>query len=233
MQRHFDEKIQELLEKLMVMGSLAESMIQAALRTLIERDETLCDEVHRREMEVNELQIEVDDRAVKLTALQQPVGTDVRFLFMASRIASELERIGDQAVNICQNAHHVLEAPPLKPIVDLPMMGDIAERMVRDSLESLVRKDCSLANHVLEEEKKVDAFRDQIFRILLTHMMADPGTIQRALGLILISRNLERVGDHATNIAEEVIYLVEGREVRHRHEMNTRNVPSESVDTPT
>jgi phosphate transport system protein len=222
MQRHFDEKIQELLEKLMVMGSLAESMIQAALRTLIERDENLCEEVHRKEMEVNELQIEVDDRAVKLTALQQPVGTDVRFLFMASRIASELERIGDQAVNICQNAHHVLEAPPLKPIVDLPMMGDIAERMVRDSLESLVKKDCSLANHVLEEEKKVDAFRDQIFRILLTHMMADPGTIQRALGLILISRNLERVGDHATNIAEEVIYLVEGREVRHRHEMQNR-----------
>ena len=201
MQRHFDQKIQELLEKLMMMGSLAESMIQAALRTLIERDETLCEEVHRREMEVNELQIEVDDRAVKLTALQQPVGTDVRFLFMASRIASELERIGDQAVNICQNAHHILEAPPLKPIVDLPMMGDIAERMVRDSLESLVRKDCSLANHVLEEEKKVDAYRDQIFRILLTHMMADPGTIQRALSLILISRNLERVGDHATNIA--------------------------------
>jgi phosphate transport system protein len=233
MQRHFDEKIQELLEKLMVMGSLAESMIQRALRTLIERDETLCEEVHRKEMEVNELQIEVDDRAVKLTALQQPVGTDVRFLFMASRIASELERIGDQAVNICQNAHHVLEAPPLKPIVDLPMMGDIAERMVRDSLESLVKKDCSLANHVLEEEKKVDAFRDQIFRILLTHMMADPGTIQRALALILISRNLERVGDHATNIAEEVIYLVEGREVRHRHEMNNRAVPSESVDTTT
>jgi len=233
MQRHFDEKIQELLEKLMVMGSLAESMIQGALRTLIERDETLCDEVHRKEMQVNKLQIEVDDRAVKLTALQQPVGTDVRFLFMASRIASELERIGDQAVNICQNAHHVLEAPPLKPIVDLPMMGDIAERMVRDSLESLIKKDCGLANHVLEEEKKVDAFRDQIFRILLTHMMADPGTIQRALGLILISRNLERVGDHATNIAEEVIYLVEGREVRHRHEMNTRAVPSESVDTTT
>ena len=111
-------------------------------------------------------------------------------------------------------------------------MGDIAERMVRDSLESLVRKDCSLANHVLEEEKKVDAYRDQIFRILLTHMMADPGTIQRALSLILISRNLERVGDHATNIAEEVIYLVEGREVRHQHEIKTRGVPSESVDTP-
>ena len=126
------------------------------------------------------LQIEIDDSAVKLTALQQPVGTDVRFLFMASRIATELERIGDQAVNIVENAHHVLKAPPLKPLVDLPVMGEIAERMVRDSLEALVAKDCSLANRVLEEEKKVDAYRDQIFRVLLTYMMADPGTIERA-----------------------------------------------------
>jgi len=223
MTRHFDEQIQGLLQKLVLMGRLAESMIQAALRTLIERDERHCEEVHRKEREVNELQIEVDDRAVKLTALQQPVGTDVRFLFMASRIASELERIGDQAVNICENAHHVLQAPPMKPIIDIPMMGEIAERMVRDSLESLVQRDCALANHVLEEENKVDSLRDQIFRVLLTYMMADPGTIQRALALILISRNLERVGDHATNVAEEVIYLVEGREVRHKHEVKVRN----------
>jgi phosphate transport system protein len=227
--RHFDEKIQDLLQKLVLMGSLAESMIQSALRSLIERDERLCDEVHRKEVQVNSLQIEVDDRAVKLTALQQPVGTDVRFLFMASRIATELERIADQAVNICQNAHHVLKAPPLKPLVDLPLMGEIAERMVREGLESLVKKDCNLANHVLEEEKKVDDLRDQIFRVLLTHMMADPGTIQRALAVILISRNLERVGDHATNIAEEVIYLVEGREVRHQHEISVR---SDSDSTP-
>jgi phosphate transport system protein len=223
MTRHFDGQIQDLEQKLVVMGRLAESMVEAALRTLIERDERLCQEVHRKEHEVNGLQIEVDDRAVKLTALQQPVATDVRFLFMASRIATELERIGDQAVNICQNAHHVLNAPPMKPIIDLPMMGDIAQKMVRDSLESLVRRDCALANHVLEEENKVDALRDQIFRVLLTYMMADPGTIQRALALILISRNLERVGDHATNVAEEVIYLVEGREVRHLHEINTRS----------
>ncbi|PYV12736.1 MAG: phosphate transport system regulatory protein PhoU [Acidobacteria bacterium] len=223
MTRHFDDQIQDLEQKLVVMGRLAESMVEAALRTLIERDERLCQEVHRKEREVNELQIEIDDRAVKLTALQQPVATDVRFLFMASRIATELERIGDQAVNICQNAHHVLNAPPMKPIIDLPMMGDIAQKMVRDSLESLVRRDCELANHVLEEENKVDALRDLIFRVLLTYMMADPGTIQRALALILISRNLERVGDHATNVAEEVIYLVEGREVRHLHEINTRS----------
>jgi phosphate transport system protein len=220
--RHLDEKIQELLERLLLMGRLAESMIQTALRVLIERDESLSAEIYRKEEEVNNLQIEIDDSAVKLTALQQPVGGDVRFLFMASRIATELERIGDQAINIIENAHHVIQAAPLKPLVDLPVMGEIAERMVRDSLEALVEKDCSVATRVLEEEKKVDAFRDQIFRVLLTYMMADPGTIQRALALILISRNLERVGDHATNIAEEVIYLVEGREVRHRHESSER-----------
>ncbi len=224
--RHFDEMMQELLEKLLLMGRLAESMVQTALRILIERDGSLAADIDRKENEVNELQIEIDDGAVKLTALQQPVGTDVRFLFMASRIATELERIADQAVNIMQNAGHLLQAPPLKPLVDLPVMGEIAEGMLRDSLEALVRKDCSLAARVLEEEKKVDAYRDHIFRVLLTYMMADPGTIPRALALILISRNLERVGDHATNIAEEVIYLVEGREVRHRHESNSRKPPS-------
>jgi phosphate transport system protein len=224
--RHLDEKIQELLERLLLMGRLAESMIQTALRVLIERNESLGAEIYKKEDEVNNLQIEIDDGAVKLTALQQPVGTDVRFLFMASRIATELERIGDQAINIIQNAHHVIKSAQLKPLVDLPVMGEIAEKMVRDSLEALVEKDCSIANRVLEEEKKVDAYRDQIFRVLLTYMMADPGTIQRALALILISRNLERVGDHATNIAEEVIYLVEGREVRHRHESSIRTTIS-------
>jgi phosphate transport system protein len=218
MQRHFDEQMQGLLEKLVLMGRVAESMIQIALRVLIERNESLAEEVDRKEKEVNDLQVEIDDRAVKLTALQQPVGSDVRFLFMASRIATELERIGDQAVNICQNAHYVLKSAPLKPLVDLPRMGEIAEAMVRRSIEALVNRDCAVARIVLEEEKEVDAFRDQIFRVLLTYMMADPGTIERALALILMSRNLERVGDHATNIAEEVIYLVEGREVRHGYE---------------
>ncbi len=222
MQRHFDQQIRDLEERLVLMGRLAESMIQTAMRCLIERNEELCQEVHSKEKEVNELQIDIDDRAVKLTALQQPVATDVRLLFMASRIATELERIADQAVNICQNAHYIIKAAPLKPLVDLPVMGDIAERMVRNGLRALVERNCELANQVLEEENKVDAYRSQIFRELLTYMMADPGTIGRALSLILISRNLERVGDHATNIAEEVIYLVEGREVRHRYENNIR-----------
>jgi phosphate transport system protein len=223
MQRHFDEQIQGLLEKLVLMGRLAESMIQLALRVLVERNEFLSQEVLKKENEVNDLQLEIDDRAVKLTALQQPVGSDVRFLFMASRIATELERIGDQAVNICQNAHYVLKSAPLKPLVDLPRMGELAEDMVRKSIEALVNRNCEMARAVLEEEKAVDLFRDQIFRVLLTYMMADPGTIERALALILMSRNLERVGDHATNIAEEVIYLVEGREVRHGQEMKERD----------
>jgi phosphate transport system protein len=226
-QRHFDDQMQAMRQRLVEMGSLAESMIASALRTLLERNERYSEEVHRREEQVNELQIEIDDMAVKLTALQQPVGSDVRFLFMAARITSELERIGDQAVNICQSAHFLLQAPPLKPFVDIPIMAEIAQRMVRDSLESLVRKDVTLANRVLQEEDKVDAFRDQIFRELLTYMMADPATIPRALSLILISRNLERVGDHATNIAEEVIYWIQGRDIRHHHQDKLRAGDSE------
>jgi phosphate transport system protein len=224
--RHFEEQIQELQQRLVYMGRLAEAMIQGALRMLIERNAAIFEEVERKEEEVNELQIEVDDRALKLAALQQPVGSDVRLVFMASRISTELERIADQAINIGQNAKHLLSAPPLKPFVDIPIMSEIAQRMVRESLEAFIRRDVELAQQVLAEEDRVDAFRDQIFRELLTYMMADPATIPRAMALILISRNLERVGDHATNIAEEVIYLVQGRDVRHRHETETRSFPA-------
>ena len=134
---------------------------------------------------------------------------------MATRITTELERIGDQAVNICQNLQHLLQAPALKPLVDLPIMAELTTKIVRDAMTAVIQRDCELASQVLEQEEKVDAFRDQIFRSLLTYMMADPGTIQRAISLILIARNLERVGDHATNIAEEVIYWVQGRDIRH------------------
>jgi phosphate transport system protein len=134
---------------------------------------------------------------------------------MASRIGGELERIADQAINICQNAHFVLQAPPLKPLVGLPVMAEVAETMVRDAVKAMMGRDVALAERILEQEQKVDAHRDQIFRVLLTDMMADPATIQRALSLILIARNLERVGDHATNVAEEVIYWIQGRDVRH------------------
>jgi phosphate transport system protein len=198
------------------MGSITEKMIELAMRALVERNEALSVSCLDKEKEVNALQVEVDDKAVKLTALQQPVAADVRFVFMASRIGGELERVADQAVNICQNTHYVLEGPPIRPLVDLPIMAQIAQKMLRNSLTAMSNRDVSLAEKVLEDEDTVDAFRDQVFRILLTHMMGDPRTIQQAMSLVLISRNLERIGDHATNIAEEIIYWVQGRDVRHQ-----------------
>jgi len=218
MQRHFDEQIQELLRKLVMMARLADSMIGLAVRMLMERNASYCAEVLRKEAEVNQLQLEVDDSAIKLTALQQPVGSDVRFLFMASRIGSELERIADKAVSISKNAHRLIEAPPLKPLVDLPIMAEVVQKMLGNAIESFVKRDLALADLVLKEEEKVDAFRDQLFRELLTYMLSDPATIPRALSLILISRGLERVGDQATNIAEDVIYLVKGSDIRHQQE---------------
>jgi len=227
--RHFHEQLDDLFQRLVLMGSLAEGMIRTAVRSLMERDESLASEVYAREEEVNALQVEVDDRAVRLTALQQPVAQDARFLFMASRIGGELERIGDQAINICQNTHYVLDGPPIKPLVDLTIMCEVVQRMVRDSVTAMVNRDPGMAEVVLEEEEKVDAFRDQVFRVLLTHMMSDPRTIQQGLSLILIGRNLERIGDHATNIAEEVIYWIHGRDVRHR---GRRRQPANGAPAP-
>jgi phosphate transport system protein len=213
--RHFDEQLQDLLQTVAKMGRLAESMIESAIGGLVHRKPEMCDGVFAMETEVNSLQVEVDDRAVKLTVLHQPVAQDARFLFMASRIGGELERIADQAINVCQSAKFVLEGPALEQMVDVTVMAEVARKMVLDSLSAMVGRDVSLAMRVLEDEKRVDALRNQIFRTLLTYMMSDPRTIPRALALILISRNLERVGDHATNIAEEVIYWIQGRDVRH------------------
>jgi len=213
--RHFHEQLQELLQKIVMMGTITESMIQSAVNGLVKRNDALFTDVFNREKEVNRLQVEVDDRAVKLTALQQPMAQDVRFLFMASRIGGELERIADQAINICQNSRHVLDAPPMRPLVELPIMADVAQKMVRDSLSAMIQRDVAVAAVVLEEEKKVDAFRNQIFSTMLDWMKRDTTTIDQSLSLILIARNLERIGDHATNVAEEVIYWIQGRDVRH------------------
>ena len=213
--RHFEEQLGELFQRLVLMGSLAESMIRGAVRSLMEQNEALAADVFAKENEVNALQVEVDDRCVKLTATQQPVASDARFLFMASRIGGELERIADQAINICQNTHYVLDGPPIKPLVDLTIMCEVVQKMVRDSVTAMINHDAAMAEKLLEEEEKVDAFRDQVFRVLLTHMMGDPRTIRQGLSLILIARNLERIGDHATNISEEVIYWIHGRDIRH------------------
>lgn len=217
MQRHFDEELKELKNQLLHMGGLAEEMAASAMKGLVERKD-LSVLIFQYEQKVNDLQIEVDEKVVRLIALHHPVASDLRFLIMASKIGGELERIADQAVNISQSTSHYLQQPPLKPLVDLPRMAEIAGNMLRESLDAFTNADVGLAQKVLDTDDQVDAYKDQILRELLTYMMSDPTTIPRAIALILISRNLEKIGDHATNIAEEAIYQAQGREVRHHRE---------------
>jgi phosphate transport system protein len=218
MERHFETDIQSLKNRLLTMGALVEERVHGALIALIQRDVPGAEKIIAGDQDVNDLQIEIDDRCLKLLALQQPMASDLRLITAAMKINADLERIGDQAVNIAENAVKVLDKPALKPILDLPRMAEIAEAMTRDSLDAFVRKDVALARSVLARDDEVDQLKDHIFRVLLTYMMADPGTIERALSLILVSRNLERIADHATNIAEDVIFVVEAKDVRHHHE---------------
>ncbi len=215
---HFEEELQALKRRLLNMGALVEERVHQAIQALIERRPEATDKIIGGDKDVNDLQIEIDDRCLKLLALQQPMATDLRLITAAMKINSDLERIGDQAVNIAENAARIVVHPPLKPLLDLPRMAEIAERMTRDSLDAFVRRDPDLARDILARDDEVDQLKDQVFRVLLTYMMADPATIERALGLILVSRNLERIADHATNIAEDVIFLVEAKDVRHHHE---------------
>ncbi len=218
MERHFEQELEELKERLLWMGSLAERAVHESVQALLEGDEARAQRVVEEERALNEMQIEIDDRVVRLLALHQLMAADLRFVLAVSRINADLERIGDQAVNIAQNALEILRQAPLRPLLDIPRMAEAAEAMTRDSLDAFVRKDAPLARAVLARDDEVDGLKDQVFRVLLTYMMADPGTIERALGLILVSRNLERIADHATNIAEDVIFLVEAKDVRHHHE---------------
>lgn len=216
--RHFDDELRLVKERLLRMGSLAETALHRAIEALVKRDASRLAEVYPIEREVNALEIEIDDRVMTLIARRQPMAADLRFLVMAIKIAGEVERVSDQAVNIAQSTEKLLGEPPLKKIVMTPLMAEKSMKMLRESLDAFVRGDVALARQVIAEDDEVDALRDDTFRSLITYMMEDPSTISRALSLILISRNLERVADHATNIAEEVIYLVEAREVRHAAE---------------
>ncbi|MEW6095991.1 MAG: phosphate signaling complex protein PhoU [bacterium] len=218
MTRFFDEELNELKEKLLYMGGIVEKMIDLAIRGLIERNKDLAQEVFKYENEINMLHIEVDELCIKLIALHQPTAVDLRLLTAAMKINSELERMGDQSVNISENTAVYLQYPQLKPLIDTPRMAEIARQMVRDSLTSFVKEDVALARSVLERDDEVDDLKDQIFRELLTYMMSDPTTIQRALSLILISRNIERIADHATNVAEDVVFMALGKDIRHHIE---------------
>jgi phosphate transport system protein len=217
-QRHFDEELESLKEKLLLMASLAELMIYQAIKSLIQRDSSLISEVNSQEEKINHLHIEIDEMCLRLLALRQPVAVDLRFITSAMKINSELERIGDQAVNISQCSSFLIKQPQVKPLIDIPRMAEIVQKMVKDSLDAFISRDVNLARSVLSRDGEVDGLKDQIFRELLTFMMSDQSTIPRALELILVSRHLERVADHATNIAEDVIYLVQGKDIRHHIE---------------
>lgn len=218
MERHFEVELQALRDRLLAMGGLAETMIHTGIKALVDRDESLVQTVLAHEEEMDLLCIEIDDRCFTQMALRQPMASDLRLLVASIKINSDLERIGDQAVSIALRARSLLNQPQLKPLIDIPRMATIVQEMVRNSLDAFVRQDPELARKVIDGDDEVDNLRDQVFRELLTYMMGDTATIPRALDLILISRNLERIADHATNIAEDVIYLVEGDIVKHRPE---------------
>jgi len=164
---------------------------------------------------INQLHIEIDDRCFKLLALHQPMAVDLRAIVSAVKINTDLERVGDLAVNIVEAVRRYMQHPPVKPLIDIPGMAEIAQNMLRDSLDAFVRRDAELAQAVLNEDDTLDELKTRVFRDLLTHMLQEPSTIEPSLDLILISRHLERIGDHATNIAEDVIFIVSARDVRH------------------
>ena len=215
MQRHFHEELEALKQTLLAMGGLVEDQIRRVMKALLERDDVMAQEVVERDRQVNTYDVEVDEQCVSLLALYQPAAGDLRFITTAMKIVTDLERIGDQAVNIAQRVLELNREPQLKPYIDLPRMAEQAQRMVKESLDAFVGRDTALARQVCGEDSEVDLLKEQIFRELLTFMMEDPRTIPRAIRLILISRFMERVADHATNIAEMVVYLVEGKMVRH------------------
>ena len=214
--RHFQEELEQLKTRLLEMGGLAEEQVRLAVKALMERDRELVALALNGDEPINKLHIEIDGRCFTLLALHQPMAVDLRAIVAAVKINTDLERVGDLAINIAEAARRYAQHAPVKKLIDIPRMATIAQTMLRDSLDSFVRRDTELAQRVLNEDDKLDALKTQIFRELLTYMLQDPSTIEPALDLILISRHLERIGDHATNIAEDVIFMVSGRDVRHQ-----------------
>jgi phosphate transport system protein len=218
MERQFDEELTGLKEALLKMATLVEESIALSVQALKDRNEELIQHVLVREETINGLDVEIEQRSLKLIALRQPMASDLRMIVAAMKMGGELERIGDQAVNLAERAQELLKVPPLKPLLDIPRMALLAQNMVRDSIRSFVDQDAALAKNVCERDDEVDELHDQVFRELLTYTIADPTTVPRAVELILISRHLERIADHATNISEDVIYLVNGKTIKHHFE---------------
>ncbi len=214
MERQFDQELNILKENLLKMASLTEEAIAKSIKALVERDPAMAQEVIDNDKEINRLEIEINNHCLKLLALKQPLAMDLRFITSTMKIIGHLERIADQAVNVSQRSLELIKEPLLKPLIDLPRMARLAEKMVRDSIEALINNNPSLAKQVCQEDDLVDNLNDQIFRELLTYMLEDPKTIKRAVELILVGRYLERIADLATNISEEVVYIINGENIK-------------------
>jgi phosphate transport system protein len=213
--RHFEEELEHLKTRLLEMGGLAEEQVRLAVKGLVDRDRSLIDRVLHGDDPLNALHIEVDGRCFTLLALYQPMAVDLRAIVAAVKINTDLERVGDLAINIAEAAARYAVHPPVKKLIDIPRMASIAQAMLRDALDAFVKRDTALDQRVLNEDDRLDELKTQIFRELLTYMLQDPTTIEPALDLILMSRHLERIGDHATNVAEDVIFMVSAKDVRH------------------
>jgi phosphate transport system protein len=217
--RQYEEELSELRQRILAMGGLVEKQIANAVEALTARNRELADETIRKDHAVNRLDVEIDDLCIRLLALRQPAARDLRFITTALKITTDLERIGDMAVNISERALELSHAPALKPYIDVPRMAEISSSMLRRSLDAFVREDTELALAVCRADDEVDALNGQIFRELLSFMIEDPHAITRAMGVLFVSKYLERIADHATNIAEMVIFMVKGKSIRHIDEL--------------
>lgn len=211
----FDEELMRLKGRVLKMGAMVENAVRDSVRSLVERDNDLARSVIEKDHQVNALDVEIDEESIRLIALRQPKAGDLRFITTAMKVTTDLERMGDMAVNIAERALELNEEPILKPYIDIPRMSQIAQGMTRDALDSFVRRDKKLAMEVIMRDDEVDDLKHQVLRELLFFMMQDPTTASRAMKISFVAQYLERIADHATNIAEMVIYLVEGKIIRH------------------
>ena len=215
--RHFDKDLEDLRGRLLRMGSLCEEMVHYAVKLVVERDEKHLPAVQDWERQVNALHIDIDEVCLRLIALHQPAAGDLRLIAAAIKINSDLERVGDQAVNIAETGVYLLKEPVIK-LGDIPRMVEVAAGMLKDSLDAFARGDVDLARDVIKRDDEEDRLKSQTFNELVTLMQRDASAIQRGMDIILIARNLERIADHATNIAEDVIFMVLGKDIRHSAE---------------
>ncbi len=216
--RHFVEELESLKTKLLEMSSLVEAAIQRSISAVIHKDKSAADEVFRNEARINEIEIEIDEFATNLLALQQPMAADLRLIVAALKINTDLERMGDLSVNIAERARSLMEEPVIKPMIDIPHIAGLVQSMVRKALDAFVSRDADLARSVLAADDAVDSLRTACYHELVSFMEKDPQHIKQALDLLAVTRNLERIADHSTNIAEDVMYLVKGVDVRHHAE---------------